>query len=137
MTACYCCSHAVYLLPTDANCRYSNNKELADWLGKPPRTIIEYSTPMQNAKLIHWSENHTRVLTHFYAFLTHASTRVNNYHKRLIRDKLHYNDDMYCKASQILTLLRAESPDGSFSSMHIRRGDFQFSEVTYFRSIIT
>jgi GDP-fucose protein O-fucosyltransferase len=84
---------------------------------------------MQTAKVIHWSEAHTRVLTHFYAFCTHASTRVNNYHKRLIRDKLHYNDEMYCKASQILTLLRAESPDGSFSSMHIRRGDFQFSEV--------
>ncbi|CAM9564951.1 unnamed protein product, partial [Ectocarpus sp. 12 AP-2014] len=48
----------------------------------------------------------------------------DQYHKRLLRDLVHYPEEVYCKASQIVSLLRQEDPSGEFSTFHVRRNDF-------------
>jgi GDP-fucose protein O-fucosyltransferase len=100
---------------------------LIGWLAG--RKLVQYDELWQDSKLIHWRAKECRLLTHFYTFIRHNDQAVDNYHKRLIRDIMHYKDEMFCKASQIITMLKAESSNGSFSSFHIRRGDFQFAKT--------
>jgi GDP-fucose protein O-fucosyltransferase len=105
--------------------RYANDKDLIGWLAG--RKLIQHDERWQDSKLIHWRAKECRLLTHFYTCIRHTDKAVDNYHKRLIRDIMHYRDEMFCKANQIITMLKAESSSGSFSSFHIRRGDFQFA----------
>ena len=53
---------------------------------------------------------------------------VDNYYKRLVRDLLHYKDEIYCAAGKIIKALEDDATS-TFSSLHIRRGDFQYKEA--------
>ncbi|CAM9872699.1 unnamed protein product [Scytosiphon promiscuus] len=103
------------------------NEEYAfakEWLYN--RELLEY-TPgegWEEAKVIHWRAKEARLLAPFYAFVLHADEVSERYHKRLLRDLLHYPEEVYCKASQIISLLRQEDPSGDFSTFHVRRNDF-------------
>lgn len=93
-------------------------------------------------------------MTHFYGFLHFTDPSIGNYYKRFVRDYLHYNDVIYCAAGKIVKALQAEGEakqrqqeqqqqhtstihpsyddddgSGGYSSMHIRRGDFQYKKV--------
>ncbi|CAM9561978.1 unnamed protein product, partial [Ectocarpus sp. 12 AP-2014] len=89
------------------------------------RELLEYiGQPWEQAKVIHWRAKESRLLAPFYAFVLHADEASDQYHKRLLRDLVHYPEEVYCKASQIVSLLRQEDPSGEFSTFHVRRNDF-------------
>ncbi|CAN0365089.1 unnamed protein product, partial [Scytosiphon promiscuus] len=52
-------------------------------------------------QVIHWRAIDARLLAPFYAFVLHADEVSERYHKRLLRDLLHYPEEVYCKASQV------------------------------------
>lgn len=72
-------------------------------------------------QVIHWQNKNARLLSPFYAFVLHADETAERYYARLMRDLMHYPEEVYCKASQVISLIRAEDPSGSFSTFHIRR----------------
>eukprot|EP01035_Chromulina_nebulosa_P018978 gene18978-24790_t len=53
---------------------------------------------------------------------------MDRYYKRFVRDYVHYVDTIFCKAAVIIKHLLDEG-NGSFTSFHIRRGEFQYKEV--------
>jgi len=63
---------------------------------------------------------------------------IDNYMKRLIRDFIHYHDNLYCTAGKIIQSLQEDGKkrgfqiddegSGGYSTLHIRRGDLQFKE---------
>mmetsp|Transcript_24579 Transcript_24579/g.35733 ORF Transcript_24579/g.35733 Transcript_24579/m.35733 type:complete len:552 (+) Transcript_24579:121-1776(+) len=105
------------------------------------RKAVYYDKQMQDTTLIHFrtSENVFRILNHFYSFVHFTDPAIGNFYKRLIRDHIHYHDSIFCAASKIIQSLQKEGskhefiPDkeggGGFSSMHIRRGDFQWKKM--------
>jgi len=95
------------------------------------REAVLYGNVLQNAKHIHFKvdgKNGYRLLTHFYTFLFFADQNVDHLLKRFVRDHIHYLEEIFCKAEIIIQDLNKLS-GGSFSSMHIRRGDLQFKRV--------
>lgn len=102
------------------------------------RTAVAYAAAFSKYRWIHWqaSDKQYRLLNHFYTFFHFTNTTVGNYYKRFVRDFLHYKDEIYCAAGKIVHALE-NLPDGnkkvagepSFSSLHIRRGDFQYKKV--------
>lgn len=92
------------------------------------RTVVLYTHELHDPQLIHWktSDLTFRLLNHFYAFMYFTDPAVDNFYKRFVRDFLHYKDELYCAAGKIVHSLQKE---GEFSTLHIRRGDFQFKEV--------
>ncbi|CAM9337395.1 unnamed protein product [Laminaria digitata] len=88
------------------------------------RRLVEYREAWQDAKVIHWRSHDARLLAPFYSLVLHTDEVADRYYKRLLRDAMHYPEEVYCKASQVIALLRQEDPSGVFSSLHIRRNDF-------------
>ncbi|CAM9100150.1 unnamed protein product [Chrysoparadoxa australica] len=102
-----------------------SDEEIEGWLSG--RIRLDYDETWQSAKLIHWRSDHrvTRLLAPFYTFIMHKDPHLDRYFKRLVREFLHYPDALFCKASQVLEMIEEEAGgDGSFSAMHVRRGDF-------------
>ena len=102
------------------------------------RNPIFYGKELASAPWIHFhaGEKHHRLLSHFYTFLYFTDTKVDHYYKRFVRDFLHYGDAIYCAAGKVIQALEQEAirsgstGDGPlFSSMHVRRGDFQYKKV--------
>eukprot|EP01062_Namystynia_karyoxenos_P058790 TRINITY_DN50277_c0_g1_i1.p1 TRINITY_DN50277_c0_g1~~TRINITY_DN50277_c0_g1_i1.p1 ORF type:complete len:777 (+),score=257.76 TRINITY_DN50277_c0_g1_i1:150-2480(+) len=99
------------------------------------RAVEEYTPEMQQARVIHFSGHNSgkgddhRMLTHFYSFLGHADRARDDLMKRFVRDQMHYHGGIYCKASQVLSMIREEAGEAGFSAMHVRRGELQYQEV--------
>jgi GDP-fucose protein O-fucosyltransferase len=94
------------------------------------RTPIYYNSTWTQPQLMHWDATGVetyRLLQHFYSAFFFTNTSIDNYMKRLVRDSLHYNDDIFCAAGKVIESLRREH--SVFSSWHVRRGDFQYKET--------
>lgn len=98
----------------------------------------------QEPTLIHFrgKEREYRLRAHFYGFVVFTDSRLDNYFKRLVRDVLHYNDEIFCAAGKIVKALQAEGrqrgfePDktgaGGYGAMHVRTGkDFGHKKVQF------
>jgi hypothetical protein len=46
-----------------------------------------------------------RLLTHFYSYLYFSDFRLERYYKRMVRDRLHYHDEIFCLAGQVVRML--------------------------------
>ena len=123
------------------------------------RTPVYYNRTVHEAVLWHFEtmDLDHRLLVHSYAFLLFTDPWVGNYYKRFVRDFLRFHDTVYCAAGKIILALQyedylrnkalnitengASSPllassldlelVGGYSSMHVRRGDLQFTEVKF------
>eukprot|EP00580_Thalassiosira_gravida_P010666 CAMPEP_0201652384 /NCGR_PEP_ID=MMETSP0493-20130528/44448_1 /ASSEMBLY_ACC=CAM_ASM_000838 /TAXON_ID=420259 /ORGANISM="Thalassiosira gravida, Strain GMp14c1" /LENGTH=361 /DNA_ID=CAMNT_0048128897 /DNA_START=98 /DNA_END=1183 /DNA_ORIENTATION=- len=99
------------------------------------RNPIFYGNELASAPLVHFhaGEKHHRLLNHFYTFLYFTDTKVDHHFKRFVRDFLHYTDTIWCAAGKVIDLLQEESAklagNPGFSTMHVRRGDFQYKKV--------
>ena len=101
------------------------------------RNPIYYGNELSSSPLIHFhtGEKHHRLLNHFYTFLYFTDIKIDHYYKRFVRDFLHYTDTIWCAAGKVIQLLEDESMKlsgsnaASYSSFHIRRGDFQYKKV--------
>ncbi|CAM9700793.1 unnamed protein product, partial [Phaeothamnion confervicola] len=97
------------------------------------RRVAQFTAEMQQSRIVHLSGHchkggRGRMLMHFYAAVFHVHRPTDNLMKRFVRDKLHYSDFIFCKASQASFGPRFEG-NGSYSSFHVRRGDLQYHEV--------
>ncbi|CAM9689735.1 unnamed protein product [Pylaiella littoralis] len=99
------------------------------------RELLEYREKWAEAKVLHWRAKEARLLAPFYTFVLHGDEVSDRYHKRLMRDLLHYPEEVFCKASQIISLLRKEDPSGDFSTFHVRRNDFKSAYKMVFMEI--
>lgn len=108
----------------------SGNREivyLTKELNQPPLMYIQAGKPA------------TRMLAHFYGYITFTDPSYDNYFKRFVRDLLHYRHEIFCAAGKIINILQLLGQDhgfslegegnGGYSSLHIRRGDFQYKKM--------
>eukprot|EP01065_Artemidia_motanka_P022623 TRINITY_DN2682_c0_g1_i2.p1 TRINITY_DN2682_c0_g1~~TRINITY_DN2682_c0_g1_i2.p1 ORF type:complete len:637 (+),score=179.53 TRINITY_DN2682_c0_g1_i2:82-1992(+) len=65
-----------------------------------------------------------RYLAQFYAFLVFLNETHERRYNRFARDAMRYKPKILCKAAKIIERLQAEG-GGTYSSAHIRRGEFQ------------
>jgi hypothetical protein len=125
------------------------------------RTMIKYDKEMHAHRAIYFSGDYRpiyRILTHFYTYLYWEQEKREHFYKRWVRDRLHYVDEIFCAAGQIVRLLHKEAAelaarDGivdsalgditenaltrggntsigpTYFAYHIRRGDFQYKET--------
>jgi len=104
--------------------------------------ICMYNETYQNAKVMHFMGNNqsgARLLVHFYAFLFFQDWKQDLWTKRYVRDHLRYIDAIQCGAATIVDAVRQKAREhavgddttntGTYHSMHIRRGDFQYKET--------
>ena len=71
----------------------------------------------------------TRILSPFYSFVLFENEFQGRFAKRLIRDFLHYKEEIICASARIVnaieeSALTIRASNHEFYSMHIRRGDF-------------
>jgi hypothetical protein len=95
-----------------------------------------YNETLQQAKVIHLKGDQLsghRVLVHFYAFLFFEDWRQDLWTKRFVRDHLRYNDLIQCAAARVVQAMREaarrQGSNGTFDSLHVRHGDFQFEDM--------
>ena len=93
------------------------------------RSPVYYNRQLHDAPLVHFRSHtkKTRLLVHFYAFIYFTDPKIGNYYKRMVRDRVRYSDPIHCAAGKVVKSILDEF--GGFSSMHIRRGDFQWPEM--------
>lgn len=66
------------------------------------------------------------LLGNFYNFLWFRTSRVDAAVKRMVRDHIHFREDIVRRAEAIIDALGGHF---SYSCMHVRRNDFQFKEA--------
>jgi len=69
-----------------------------------------------------------RLLQHFYTFLHFEDPAMGSFYKRFVRDYVHYIPLIFCRAASIVARL-LEIGNGFYSSLHVRRGEFQYRET--------
>ena len=86
----------------------------------------------------------TRMLAHYYGYITFTDPSYDNYFKRYVRDLLHYRHEIFCAAGKIVASLQAVGnshgfpPDqelgiGGYSALHIRRGKTSSISLHFYR----
>lgn len=83
-------------------------------------------------KVVHWRAHEARLLAPFYAFILHADEVADRYYKRLMRDLMHYPEEVYCKASQVRDRLTGnpnELKEGGIGDGHHERDRDIFNPV--------
>lgn len=114
--------------PTPVNA--TAKERLGELLGDRTRLCI-YDESLQQAQVLHITgeeKSGTRLLIHYYAFLFPAHWQAHLRMLRLVRDHVRYRPGFHCAAARIVEALHwnaREVTDGSFYSMHVRRGDFR------------
>lgn len=97
------------------------------------KRLCLYDKNLQQAPWVHMGS--TRMLIHFYAFLFFADWKMDLWTKRFIRDHVRYTDEIQCAAARVVAAIRKRSKSrgggggggGEFDTMHVRRGDFQYT----------
>jgi len=106
------------------------------------KQLCVYGPELQAAPVLHFpvgkptkGENiDARLLVHFYAFLFFQDWQQDLWVKRFVRDHVRFVDEIQCAAARVVAAVRdraakrsrIDGDHGTFDSMHIRRGDFQY-----------
>eukprot|EP01033_Poteriospumella_lacustris_P003065 gene3065-2243_t len=120
------------------------------------RKLRPYDAQLHAERAIYFPgdyRNYFRLLTHFYTYLFWADMHQAKIYKRIVRDRLHYHDSIFCLAGYVVrrihedaakltgkpmpSLAHAEpktgggntNVDATYFALHIRRGDFQYKET--------
>lgn len=101
-----------------------------------------YLTPQLNSPQLMYiqaAKPKTRMLAHFYGYMLFTDPSYDNYFKRFVRDLLHFKYEYFCAAGKIITAVQSVGAElgfiadsegvGGYSSLHIRRGDFQYKKM--------
>lgn len=78
------------------------------------RKVLTYDDKMHVEKVIYFPgdyRNEYRILTHFYTYLYFADEHLEHIYKRIVRDRLHYHDDIFCAAGEVVKLLHTDLAD--------------------------
>jgi len=76
------------------------------------RELIVYDAKMHSERAIYFPGDYstsTRILTHFYTYLYWHNHHLEHVYKRLVRDRLHYHDEIFCAAGRVVRLLHEEA----------------------------
>ncbi|KAL7535423.1 hypothetical protein ACHAXR_009712 [Thalassiosira sp. AJA248-18] len=102
------------------------------------RQLVYATKQMQEPSLLYiqGGKPPTRMLAHYYGYLHFTDVSIGNYYKRYVRDLLHFRHEIFCAAGKIVKFLQDEAAlptdsegGGGYSSLHIRRGDFQYKKM--------
>jgi len=120
------------------------------------RELIPYNADMHSNRVIYFYGRYDthRMLTHFYTYLYWEDKHTEDVYKRIVRDRLHYHDDIFCGAGRMVKLIHHDSAllapyypvqtaaaahpltsggdtnrDATYFAFHIRRGDFQYKDT--------
>uniref|UniRef100_A0A7S2W8P9 O-fucosyltransferase family protein n=1 Tax=Eucampia antarctica TaxID=49252 RepID=A0A7S2W8P9_9STRA len=118
-----------------------NQKKIENFCGEP--TPFFLTQELQQETLIHIGCSvHSRLFGHFYGIMLFTDPVIDNHYKRFVRDFLHYHDAVYCAAGKIVNTMQDMAKElakekgflidpgiSGFSTIHVRRGDFQFKEA--------
>ena len=92
------------------------------------------------APWIHFAANASagyRIFTHWYTFFLFDDGPTDAFYKRFGRDRLRYQDDIFCAAGRVSRALALEAArhskksggDRAYSAAHVRRGELQYVSV--------
>ena len=106
---------------------------LAEALGRR-KELCPYDDSFQDVPVLHVTgeQEGSRLLLPFYTFLYFQSWQTDLWMKRFMRDHLRYIDEIQCAAARVVEAVRRiaaqhdneDDSHGDFDSIHIRRGDF-------------
>mmetsp|Transcript_13846 Transcript_13846/g.32854 ORF Transcript_13846/g.32854 Transcript_13846/m.32854 type:complete len:322 (-) Transcript_13846:24-989(-) len=71
------------------------------------------------------------LFTHWYTFFLFEDYGVDLHMKRLVRDYLHYNDEVFCAGAKVAKAMDLLSGPGGWSAMHVRHGELQYTNVQF------
>ena len=60
------------------------------------------------------------MLTHFYGYLYFADLHTHRFYLRFVRDRMHYLDSIFCKASAVVQLIQTDIAHSTRSEMLLR-----------------
>jgi len=98
--------------------------------------LCQYDKTMQEQQFLYFGHTYdmtgNRFLSPFYTFHFYEDWNEALWMRRFVRDHLRYHDELFCAAARVVDALRERvrkrglpgNPDGAFSTMHVRRGDF-------------
>lgn len=73
------------------------------------------------------------------AFSFFVDREMQSFYRRFVRDYMRYKDYIQCAGMKVLeevrkdALVHNQGQNSNFYALHIRRGDFQFKVLVYFR----
>jgi glycosyltransferase involved in cell wall biosynthesis len=76
------------------------------------RKLVPYGRELNDYRSIFFPgdyRNTHRLLTHFYSYVFFADLREEHFYKRLVRDRLHYHDEIFCAAGRVLKLIHEDA----------------------------
>lgn len=76
------------------------------------RKLVPYDMELDSYRSIFFPgdyRNTHRLLTHFYSYVFFADLREEHFYKRLVRDRLHYHDEIFCAAGRVLKLIHEDA----------------------------
>eukprot|EP01031_Cornospumella_fuschlensis_P035542 gene35542-43098_t len=76
------------------------------------RMLRPYNEQLHNELCLYFpghNNNDYRLLTHFYTYLYWEDLHIANIYKRIVRDRMHYHDILFCAAGKIIELIHKEA----------------------------
>jgi hypothetical protein len=128
--------------PTNVNAS-TEERMKENWADRA--ALCLYDQELQNTPWVHFpvgrgdGDTTSRMLVHFYAFLFFQDWRHDLWMKRFVRDHVRYIDEIQCAAARIVEALRQRvvkrrgggggggANNNDFDTIHVRRGDFQYT----------
>ena len=95
----------------------ANDQQRLRTFASHERTPVRYDADMHKERAIFFPGDYRdeyRILTHFYTYIFFADPHVDRIYKRIVRDRLHYHDDIFCAAGRVVRLLHQESAQLTF-----------------------
>eukprot|EP01039_Chlorochromonas_danica_P003063 gene3063-3345_t len=123
------------------------------------RYVRPYNRELHEAKVIYFPGDYReeyRILTHFYSYLYWEDEHLADIYKRIVRDRMRYQDVIFCAAGKVIERIHYDSSQlsqlpifpyqagdkrsggggnvfdirySTYHAVHIRRGDFQYKDT--------
>ena len=88
------------------------------------RTVMPYDKEFHAEKVVFFPGDYReqyRILTHFYTYVHFVDEHVEHLYFRIVRDRLHYHDDIFCAAGRVVQLIHAEA--ATLAGKAMKEGD--------------
>ena len=92
------------------------------------RKVLPYDDNFHSHRVVYFPGDYRqshRILTHFYTYLYFNDPSQERIYKRLVRDRLHYHDDIFCVAGLIVHMIHAlasKLSNGKYQMPNLSRG---------------
>lgn len=107
------------IVPIFGNFDLSDNNYRIREMSLSRRKLRPYNESLDKNLVIYFSGDYDvkyRLLIHFYAYLYLEDRHLEQFYKRLVRDRLHYQDDIFCNAGNLIRAIHDDA--GKINNMH-------------------